>query len=349
LGYTVEFKPDALSLALAILFFTREINKTPNYSAHFTNGILLFAALSLKQQTAVFVLGIFIGIAILYFRTGLKKYLFTCVLMAVTTALFIFFIIQSKSLLIHTVIANAGRGFRMSVLEYINETLFINKVYFLVIFFILLFAFKRIKISFLQKKINETLFIYILGVALYSIIQFLSGINEGGNQGNIQVVLVLTVPIIIYLFEIEFKNSFKVFLSKAYYLLIVCFLLLTMKYAIKLPSTLKSEKEAISKLSKYDKVIIPGDLITKTPLQNIVSDYYAFIQFKAGNLKLDTSIQSQYEKAFESANYFAFNPDQLSENPKMLDYITLNNFKKFQIVDSAYARSFGKFYIYKIR
>ncbi len=186
-------------------------------------------------------------------------------------------------------------------------------------------------------------------MALYSIIQFLSGINEGGNQGNIQVVLVLTVPIIIYLFEIEFKNSFKVFLSKAYYLLIVCFFLLTMKYAIKLPSTLKSEKEAISKLSKYDKVIIPGDLITKTPLQNIVSDYYAFIQFKAGNLKLDTSIQSQYEKAFESANYFAFNPDQLSENPKMLDYITLNNFKKFQIVDSAYARSFGKFYIYKIR
>jgi hypothetical protein len=186
-------------------------------------------------------------------------------------------------------------------------------------------------------------------VALYSIIQFLSGLNAGGNQGNIQVVLVLTIPLLVYLFEIEFKNSIKIFLSKSYYLLIVCILILTIKYAIKLPSTFLREKDAISKLSKYEKIIIPGDLITKTPLQNIVSDYYAYIHLNAGILKLDTSIQGQYQKAYESANYFAFNPRQLAENPEMLDQITLKNFKNFQIVDSAYARAFGKFYIYKIR
>ncbi len=350
LDYSLEFKPDILSLGLAILFLVRSNTVRPKIKDSIINSLLIFAALSLKQQAAVFIFGIFAGNLISYIRNRRTRHLWNCIVLASSTMIFVLLILQSESLLIHTVFANTGRALRFSFPEFVNEILANNKVYLFLVLFILLSHIKKIKqISSRLSGQNNLIIIYSISICLYALIQAKSAINLGGTQGNIQVVLILTIPLILYLYELKFKPNLNVHFGKIYYILILCLLISALKYGIRLPHTISLEREAIQKLEKYDKIILPSDLITKTPLSNITANYYAYIHFKLGSYKNDKEIDEQYRRSFANSNYLAFNRNQLIENPSMLNFITLGKFEKFQVVDSAYARGFGKFYIYKLR
>ena len=127
LAYALEFKPDTISLALALLFILISVNvKYTSIIPNIARTLILLSALLLKQQTVFFAVGIFLATFYLYIKYKQGTYLYICLCIAITGILFLGIIFNSPSICTYTIMANFGRVQRISWPGLLEETIIAN-------------------------------------------------------------------------------------------------------------------------------------------------------------------------------------------------------------------------------
>jgi hypothetical protein len=338
--YILEFKGDIASFFF--FFFNIYLVNKKNSKYYFLIFIITLISLILKQQTSILYFGLIISYLYNFYITKSKYYLSLSLLFIFSSLFFVFLISFSDSLIKHTIIALTSRENRIDIIPFFIETINNNKIIlFFIIISIILYIKKYTYFSQISMLKN-----YFITIIFYILIQTKSAIVFGGNQGNIQVWLLLLLPFIIYIFEYNYQHKFIHFLHLCKYPITVFISFLCIKYILITNQTCLNQKNAKITLNKYKKIIIPGDLITISNSNNIISDFYSYIHYKVGYYKNDTLIDNQYKIALKNANYFVFNNEYIDKN--IYNLITLNNSINLIKVDSAITRGYGKFYVYKI-
>jgi len=280
IGYMIEFKPDTILLVFGLLsLFLLEKENKPNFTSLLVVGLLLFLTTFFKQS--FFIIYFLVYTLILFNRYFNIKEKIVILLAYSSGGLIALYLIFRIDNLYYFTIQTLGQHPMLDIkpIIYLLGISFIYNIIFCLL--LLYFLYKRYN-KFSLESLETKYFAFAL---VWFIFSSLSTVKIGGNNGNVQVGLVVFVPFVVFVLNELFKNFYN---QKYFYSFVVSILFIfTLGYSLKF---VKNINFYVSKVNDDFKSI--QYLSQRFNSKNVFVDGNTYIVAKSSGLNILTEAET---------------------------------------------------------